>query len=410
MTKKYILSAVPNKDKKLELTKYCPVDFYNQPTLNFFSKESVNFLNDLSDLLLKRSDIRTLPELMALAFWIRKGNIVPLVENWQNNLSDNEIVRPRGIAFHVAPSNVDSIFIYSFSLSLLCGNSNLIRISNRRSNQIEILFECIGSLYKKHPKIASRNKFFTYEHDEHISNYFSINADLRILWGGDNTVNMFKKFDSKANVKDVTFSDKKSLSIINTNFYLKLNKAEKTRLAHSFYNDSYWFDQMACSSPGRVYFIGNNSAKASKIFWDYLSKEIIKNNTLDDQSLSIKKLTSLYSEIINNKDLEPIISGRNDMPTVILQKRNLNISPNCGGGFFIEGRLTSLNELSEVIGYKDQTIGYFGFDFESIKKLFHNKNILSIDRIVPIGQALNFNSLWDGYDLFSEFTKRLNII
>ena len=410
MSEKFIFSVISKKNQRLELTKFCPVNFFEQPTLKFFSNEAIHFLNDLSNLLLKKSDIRRSPELMALAFWIRKGNLVPLVENWQKKLSDKELVRPRGVAFHVAPSNVDSIFIYSFTLSLLCGNSNLIRISSRRSQQIKRLFECIQILYKKHPKIALRNKFFTYEHNEEISNYFSINADLRILWGGDETVNLFKKFKSKPNVKDVTFSDKKSLSIISTNFYLKLNKAEKTRLAHSFYNDSYWFDQMACSSPGRVYFIGKNAAKVSKIFWDYLGKELVKNNTLDDQSLSIKKLTSLYTEILNNKDLEPLISMRNDMPTVILQKTNFKISPNCGGGFFIEGRLSNLNELLEVIDFKDQTLGYFGFSANSIKNFFHKKNILSIDRIVPIGQALNFNPLWDGYDLLSEFTKRLNII
>ena len=32
-----------------------------------------------------------------------------------------------------------------------------------------------------------------------------------------------------------------------------------------------------------------------------------------------------------------------------------------------------------------------------------------IDRIVPIGQALQFSRHWDGYDLFAEFTRQVTI-
>jgi len=32
-----------------------------------------------------------------------------------------------------------------------------------------------------------------------------------------------------------------------------------------------------------------------------------------------------------------------------------------------------------------------------------------IDRIVPVGQALDFSPLWDGYVLFSELTRRVTV-
>jgi len=410
LTPKFIYSAAPQKDQILELKKFCSSDFFDLPLLPFFSREAINFLNELSSKILKRPDIRSFPELLALAFWLRKGNLVPIFQNWQNKVSKEEKVFARGVAFHIAPSNVDSIFLYSWALSLLSGNSNLVRVSRTRSNQLEILFEIINKLYKTHKKIACRNKLFTYEHDEDISSYLSVNSDLRIIWGGDETISLIKKLQSKTTTKDVTFSDKSSLAIINTKSYLSLDKNARNELAHSFFNDSYWFSQKACSSPGRVYFIGNHAAETSKIFWKQLGLELIKNGSLDDVSLSIKKLTSVFQEIIDNDDIKPLIIGKNDHPTVLLQESGSPIHPSCGGGFFIERRLSNLNELPMLLRTKDQTLSYYGFSSEILNEICQDSLGLGLDRIVPIGHALNFHPVWDGYDLLTEFTKRLTLL
>ena len=37
------------------------------------------------------------------------------------------------------------------------------------------------------------------------------------------------------------------------------------------------------------------------------------------------------------------------------------------------------------------------------------KNFNGIDRIVPIGQALNINLVWDGYDLTTKLTREIEI-
>jgi hypothetical protein len=407
LTNKFIISCAPYKDQTIELKELCPLKFFKISPLPLFSPEATSFLNELSESILKKTEIRDFPELLALAFWLRKGNLVPLLKNWKSKLSSEELLSARGVAFHIAPSNVDSIFLYSWALSLLCGNLNVVRVSSTRSIQLDILFEIIDNLFNTHKQIAIRNKLFTYQHDDEISTYFSINADLRVLWGGDETVNLIKNLKSKPTVKDVTFADKSSLAIIDSNSYMRLNNNERDKLAHAFYNDTYWFDQKACSSPSRIYFIGSNADKSSEIFWNYMSKELTKNKALDDVSLSIKKLTSLYQEIIDHKGLEPLIIGRYDRPTVLLQKSGPPVHPSCGGGFFIEGRLANLNELPKVVMRKDQTLGYFGFNSDDLRELSKTSIGFDLDRIVPIGSALDFHHVWDGYDLLTEFSKRL---
>ena len=38
----------------------------------------------------------------------------------------------RGLLFHVAPSNVPTMFVYTYVIAILAGNANIIRLSTRR--------------------------------------------------------------------------------------------------------------------------------------------------------------------------------------------------------------------------------------------------------------------------------------
>ena len=99
-----------------------------------------SFINDFCNLIMKDIYLKRYPELISLAFWFNRLNIKQSIEN-------NIICVPRGIVFHLAPSNVDSIFIYSWFISLLCGNSNIIRISSKKSEQVDIILSIINSLF-----------------------------------------------------------------------------------------------------------------------------------------------------------------------------------------------------------------------------------------------------------------------
>ena len=72
--------------------------------------------------------------------------------------------------------------------------------------------------------------------------------------------------------------------------------------------------------------------------------------------------------------------------------------------------LYKLADLSLFAKAKDQTLTYFGFEKEELKNLVRTLRGKAIDRIVPVGQALDFTTVWDGYDLFGEFTRRINLL
>jgi len=69
-----------------------------------------------------------------------------------------------------------------------------------------------------------------------------------------------------------------------------------------------------------------------------------------------------------------------------------------------------LYQLANVIKPKDQILSYFGLSSESLKRFCDNTLGLRMNRIVPIGHALDFYPVWDKYDLLTKFYKRLDLL
>ncbi len=411
-----VINYVPDYKPDAELTELISDSFTAEKTLPAFDNLSLEFLSALSKKILDHPEIKTYPELVALAYWLRKSNLKAVSADFKNRTGDSEIIVPRGLAFHIAPSNVDSIFLYSWTLSLLAGNINVIRISLNINPQLELLLSIIREIinYRDWAGIKARNIIITYPADNEINTYISSRSDVRVLWGGDQTVSSIRRLPSKPGTKDIIFADKFSYTVIDASIYNSLEGNEKKLLARNFYNDAYWFDQTACSSPRFVLFAGSPAecGSSSTIFWDLLGKELEKKGITGSPELAVEKLTYMF-ETASKTDLaaKPSLpkSGR---PTVLrVSKDEIKRSrESCGGGFFFECFLNDLDELIPLVNRKDQTLTYFGFFKDKLKSFASKVNGAGIDRIVPVGQALNFSPVWDGYSLLNELTKRISII
>ena len=75
-----------------------------------FSDLSLNFLDDLSNILRKSAEAKIYSDLMAFSFWCRKSNLKKL-KNKQHDINQR---LGRGLSFHITPSNVPLNFGYSF--------------------------------------------------------------------------------------------------------------------------------------------------------------------------------------------------------------------------------------------------------------------------------------------------------
>ena len=74
-------------------------------------------------------------------------------------------------------------------------------------------------------------------------------------------------------------------------------------------------------------------------------------------------------------------------------------------GFFFEYVLGDREEFFRVVTEKFQTIAQFGINVGELRQQIVERGLRGIDRIVPIGQAMNIGVIWDGYDLIRTLSR-----
>lgn len=363
-----------------------------------FDEQVIAFTQSLSKRFVR---MRHLPEVVALGYWLRKANVKQMQTQFETSII-GKLVRARGITFHIAPSNVDTIFVYSWMLSLLAGNSNVIRISSKTgvNEMLQVVLEELANF----EGVATKTIICTYEHEENATELLSQTCHTRVIWGGDETVKAIRQVSLAPLANELVFPDRFSLAVLNGYKVAELNERGMDVLLEQFYNDVFWFDQMACSSPRLVVWLGEEAHS----FWQEFEKKIqSKRYELMAATQVLKYTTSLqlategYVEKINSSPFFSRIQ-LSDMPVNVREQH-------CGGGLFYEYKIEDLKDLAQVIIDKDQTIAYYGFEQAELVQLVASISTRGIDRVVPIGQALNFNGIWDGQSFLTSFTREVVI-
>ena len=374
-----------------------------------YNKITCAFLAEFSKKLNLQKDINEISDLKALAFWCRKKNIEYLIKK---NLSD-EIRIGLGLIFHITPSNIATNFIYSLFFGLLTGNSNVVKISSKKTIQSEIICKCLNLILKqkKFVKLKKRIVIIRYENNDNYTKNISYKCNLRVIWGGDETIKKIRKFELNPSSTDITFADRSSICIINSNSIIKLDSFNLSILVEKFYNDTYLVDQNACSSPHIIFWKGKKNVNkiAQKKFWDKLYALVIRKYNLEESS-AVEKYTLLCKKINFLRNNCNFIKYENYIYILKLKKLVNNLDELRGKwGLFFEYETNNLNKISIFLNKKFQTMTYFGLDKNFCKKIVVDNLTDGIDRIVPIGQALDINLNWDGFDLNKSLTRVLEV-
>lgn len=379
-------------------------EILNKP-VNVFSDEVCHFLNDISSALFKSSQLRTYSDLSALAFWCRKSHIQQLKANYD----DIESRMGRGLCFHIAPSNIPINFAFSFVFSLLAGNANIVRVPSKPFPQVAFLCEILECILNDHPEIKQRTSFIRYSKDSVWTAYFSTLADCRMIWGGDETVSKIKRLETKPNCIDISFADRYSICILNGDAILLASENEISQIAHNFYNDTYLMDQNACSSPQLICWF-NDSKEARRKFWDTVYN-LVKTKYPLTNSMVVDKYAKLFNDFITLPCVKESYFQSNSIYHVELAEINQNTHQLRGQcGYFYEYSLSTFDDIVMIINEKFQTLTYYGIDILELKSKIMSQNVKGIDRIVPIGKALDIDIVWDGHDLLRELSRKLIIL
>ncbi len=398
-----------------------------------FDGLTISFLEELSKFLMKETKYRRFTEIYALGFWCRKSHLMQIKE--RAGLSS---LHGRGLVLHIAPSNMPTMFAYSWITALLAGNSNVVRISGKENEISEALIEGINSLLcrPEYEDLKRQNAILKFPRDDRALEELSLKASARVIWGGDETVRNISAIPKAKDCIDLTFPDKYSIGLMNAEYISQLDEGELKRLAHYFYNDTYGVDQNACSSPKTIFWIdkeacgegsdtslkntSNRIAKAKNRWWNAVAEEA--------ERYEIQPWIATEKYRIICCSYARINGGKPDGHAQEVNSRNIKLNPikawgnslyvipgeisNAEGpeqtrledleakfGIFYEFDIKKAKEIFSLFDAKIQTLVSCGNDDKRLWNEIREAACPGVDRIVSIGEALDFDTTWDRKDM-----------
>lgn len=372
------------------------------PSLRPFSEQTVLFLNELSSQIFKSIEARNYSDVITFAYWCRKSAVISYAKEYAD--LDRRI--GRGMVFHIAPSNVPVNFAFSLAAGLLAGNKNVVRLSSKDFPQVDLICDAIEKSFEKYPDMMNYVYPVRYDKDSDCTNILSRYCSVRVIWGGDNTIREIRKSELSARAFDITFADRFSFCVIQSDDYMKIEN--KAAVASDFYNDTYFSDQNACTSPHIIFWLGNSVIEAKQIFWKELQK-IVDDKYSIQPVQAVGKLDAFCLAAMRNRCGLLKNPTKNNLVRIELKELNKSVMEcHYHSGFFFEYNLNDITDIQMLCDKKCQTISYVGNIADSLREVVFKTGIDGVDRIVPVGQTMDFSLIWDGYDLIHTMSRVVN--
>ena len=289
-------------------------------------------------------------------------------------------------------------------LSFLSGNSNIVRLPQNPNPVTRYLVETINGLLPN-----DHDQFFCqYDSNSATNEIISRDCDLRIIWGGNEKVNSVSRYPVKPDGLSIGFPDRKSFCILSEQSFSQKSDEEKNQFVKRFFNDVFWFDQMGCGSPRLLIWTDATEDNASirHDFYNRLSSTIADQNYKTNPSIALSK-RSYADRRLAEKKSHAYQWLSNELAIIQSDLHPEMLDDTIGGGSIIETIVHNIADVASILNDSIQTITYEGISEEQ-KQYFltasHNRGFY---RFVPVGDALNFNPIWDGVDLVEHFTRKI---
>ncbi|MBU3092962.1 acyl-CoA reductase [Clostridium sp. CF011] len=318
--------------------------------------------------------------------------------------------QPKGLVCHWMAGNVPTLGIYSVIQSIICKNSNILRVSKESVSTVYELLKLLDNIEVEYggetysSKIILKNIALVYFNsgDKYLNSQMSLKADARIVWGNKTAVDAISLLPKKTTCKDLIFGPKYSFAVFDRS---AIESDDFEEYLENLVTDIIAFNQKSCSSP-QVLFLEKSkltveeiakilSRKFEKITKRYTNLDLEEAiaakiiNKRGEYLLSINKLTYMskglqYTILIDSEvKLEEAITGR----TIFIKE------------------VDDILDVCPLITKNIQTIGIASKNSNKTLEFADRVTTFGVDRVVKIGYMNFYDSPWDGSLIISELVR-----
>ena len=395
----------PNSDKKAAVTLLAGVSQPEREPYPVFSPEAMEFLAAVSAEI-GASELHSVSEIAAFGFWCRRAHLEALAKRHASPFPR----LGRGLAFHIAPSNVPMMFAYSYTIGLLAGNANIVRLSERGGEISTLLCACIGRVLDRpeFEAIKRRTSFISYGRDDTITAAYTSDCDARVVWGGDETIRRMRALPLPPHAVELVFPDRWSFALFSQAVFSQADEETLAAWAHRFYNDTYLMDQNACSAPHLVVWENDGGDSTVRLrWWEKVAAEAQSAYRFGAYQAARKYEQLCLAAMTLPEKISVKQYAGNLLYVATLAKLPANAVETLRGtfGFFFETEIRAKEELLPLLSFKVQTLCAEGYRREGLARFFAQRRASGIDRIAALGQAMEMDTIWDGKDLIAELSR-----
>lgn len=393
----------------------------NLDTLNSLPSEVIVLIFDAySKKLSANRELLRIEGVPFLSFYLKIANVESLIENSLKNkkcldefidIGNGKFIKAqgRGIVCHWIAGNIPTLTIYSMLQSLIAKNLNIIRVSKKTINVVVRLFELLndikviynGKEYSSDVLLKSISLVYFESSDKLLNKSMSQVADARVIWGGEDAVNLITRLPKKTTCKDLIFGPKYSFAVFDKSA-IESNDFED--YITKFVLDIVLFDQQACSSP-HILFVEKSKIALEEIVC-ILSQSLVKINNRYPNILD----QSTAAKIINKRGLYGLSIDKDlycskGLEYTILINDDFTLEEPIGGRCIFVKQVDSIFDIKKLITRRVQTIGVASNDRSKMLRFADKVASLGVDRIVNVGIMNIYDSPWDGYYMISELIR-----
>ncbi|HVH47778.1 MAG TPA: acyl-CoA reductase [Labilithrix sp.] len=324
---------------------------------------------------------------------------------------------PRGIVAQWIAGNIPTLAVFSFVLSALVKNVNLVRVPKESLAVVRRMLaafeetsitDASGQALSGRDILEGASFFYFPGEDRSLHAALSLRADARVVWGGQETLATVLALPRHEHCEDIVFGPKFSLGLIDTGGRERVvgQSDEGLAIARSLVRDVLLFDQAACSSPHILYVEG--TLEDARAFGRALAGELAKQTKRNPKrgiaegtAAAILRLRTDYGLA---EDRDVFASSAVDY-TVLVDADGPVLSEGVQSRTLFVRAVPSLRDVVPVVTPQVQTIGLLVDDAGLAADLAERLAQRGVSRLVRFGLMNVYDQPWDGLFACDRFVR-----